>query len=103
MIVPAWGVVMAAEGYPGRYDKGHLISGLDCPYPDHVKVFQAGTELSDAGVLTAGGRVLCVCALGSNVTEAQHAAYQACKNIHWDGAFTRGDIGYRAVEREKFL
>jgi phosphoribosylamine--glycine ligase len=95
------GVVMAAGGYPGSYGKGHLISGLDNDFPDDVKVFQAGTALSDQGVVTSGGRVLCVCALGESVTEAQGEAYRACRQISWEGAFTRGDIGYRAVAREQ--
>jgi phosphoribosylamine--glycine ligase len=94
------GVVMAAGGYPGRYDKGHLIRGLDSGLPDHVKVFHAGTALGENGIVTSGGRVLCVCALGDDVTTAQGEAYRACRQIDWDGAFTRGDIGYRAVRRE---
>ena len=95
------GVVMAAQGYPANYQKGHRITGLDYAFPDHVKVFQAGTALSDEGIVTSGGRVLCVCALGASVSEAQAEAYHACGQIHWDGAFTRGDIGYREIEREK--
>lgn len=94
------GVVMAAEGYPGSYPKGQLIHGLDSDFPRHVKVFHAGTALSDNGVVTSGGRVLCVCALGDNVTEAQSEAYKACTEISWQGAFTRSDIGYRAIARE---
>ena len=95
------GVVMAAGGYPGSYPKGHPISGLDSNFPEHVKVFHAGTALSDGGVVTNGGRVLCVCALGGNVTEAQAEAYRACEAISWEGAFTRSDIGQKAVDREK--
>jgi phosphoribosylamine--glycine ligase len=95
------GVVMAAGGYPGDYSKGQLIRGLDRVFPEHVKVFHAGTALSDEGVVTSGGRVLCVCALGDTVTEAQTEAYRACRNISWDGAFTRNDIGYRAIAREE--
>jgi phosphoribosylamine--glycine ligase len=94
------GVVMAAGGYPGDYTKGHLIQGLDSAFPEHVKVFHAGTSLSEKGVVTSGGRVLCVCALGDTVTEAQIDAYRACREISWDGAFTRNDIGYRAIARE---
>jgi phosphoribosylamine--glycine ligase len=94
------GVVMAARGYPGSYEKGLPISGLDSDFPGHVKVFHAGTALSNEGVVTSGGRVLCVCALGENVTEAQSEAYRASKKIHWQGAFTRSDIGYRAIARE---
>jgi len=95
------GVVMAAGGYPGPYEKGLVIHGLDSAFPPHVKVFHAGTALSDQGVVTSGGRVLCVCALGDNVSEAQSDAYQACREISWDGAFTRNDIGYRAIAREQ--
>jgi phosphoribosylamine--glycine ligase len=95
------GVVMAADGYPGNYGKGQLISGLDSDFPSHVKVFQAGTARADEGTVTAGGRVLCVCALGASVSEAQAEAYRACRQIRWQGAFTRSDIGYRAIAREK--
>jgi phosphoribosylamine--glycine ligase len=95
------GVVMAAGGYPGHYEKGQVISGLDSGFPEAVKVFHAGTALADDAVLTAGGRVLCVCALGDTVGAAQAAAYEACGRIHWDGAYRRGDIGYRAIRRER--
>ncbi len=96
------GVVMAAEGYPGRYRKGEVISGLEgCNAPD-VKVFHAGTALDDAGqVVTTGGRVLCVCALGATVAAAQQTAYDACAHIGWPGSFHRHDIGYRAIARER--
>ena len=96
-------VVMAAEGYPGSYAQGFPISGLDSDFPQHVKVFQAGTALapSDLEIFTSGGRVLCVCALGETVAEAQREAYRACGQIVWEGAFTRSDIGYRAIEREQ--
>jgi len=96
-------VVMAAEGYPGSYAKGFPISGLDSDFPEHVKVFQAGTTLahSEVDIFTSGGRVLCVCALAETVAEAQHEAYRACGQIFWDGAFNRSDIGYRAIEREQ--
>ncbi|MCH8056340.1 MAG: phosphoribosylamine--glycine ligase [Proteobacteria bacterium] len=96
-------VVMAAEGYPGSYAKGFPISGLDSDFPQHVKVFQAGTVLaqSEVDICTSGGRVLCVCALGETVAEAQREAYRACGQIVWEGAFTRSDIGYRAIEREQ--
>ena len=97
---PALGVVMAAEGYPGSYQKGRPISGLDGSFPDHVKVFHAGTAFDgDGQVVTSGGRVLCVTALGKDVAEAQTEAYAACGRIHWDGAFCRMDIGHHALER----
>ena len=95
------GVVMAAAGYPGRYDKGQPIEGLDGDFPGHVKVFQAGTARRDGQLVTAGGRVLCVCALGDSAGIAQAEAYRACRQIHWNGAFYRRDIGYRAIERER--
>jgi phosphoribosylamine--glycine ligase len=98
---PALGVVMAAEGYPGSYDKGHVIDGLEGDFPAGVKVFHAGTRLVGEKVVTSGGRVLCVCALGDSVSEAQRQAYAACERISWDGAFCRRDIGYRAIHRER--
>lgn len=95
---PALGVVMAAGGYPGDYRKGDVISGLDVQEAD-CKVFQAGTALKEGAVVTDGGRVLCVTALGEDIAQAQKQAYVALKHIHWDDAFYRSDIGYRAVAR----
>lgn len=95
---PALGVVMAAGGYPGDYRKGDVISGLDVQEAD-CKVFQAGTALKEGAVVTDGGRVLCVTALGEDIAQAQKQAYAALKHIHWDDAFYRSDIGYRAVAR----
>lgn len=95
---PALGVVMAAGGYPGDYRKGDVISGLDVQEAD-CKVFQAGTALKEGAVVTDGGRVLCVTALGEDIAQAQKQAYAALKHIHWDDAFCRSDIGYRAVAR----
>jgi len=96
---PCLGVVLAAEGYPGSYRTGLAVLGADLPATD-VKVFHAGTRLEAGQVETSGGRVLCVCALGETVTEAQARAYKHIKRIHWDGVFFRHDIGYRAVARE---
>lgn len=98
---PALGVVMAAAGYPGNYPSGARIYGL--PEQDDVdrKVFHAGTALRDGAVVTAGGRVLCACALGKDVRDAQANAYALVKQIHWDGAHYRTDIGYRAVARKQ--
>jgi len=93
------GVVLAAGGYPGDYRKGDPISGLDRELPD-TKVFHAGTRAADGTVLTAGGRVLCVCALGDTVTDAQALAYERAGAIRWEGMHYRRDIGYRAVARE---
>lgn len=97
----AVGVVLAAGGYPDDYRKGDVITGLPTDDNREAKVFHAGTVLKDGEVLTAGGRVLCATALGANVTAAQQAAYQLVDQIHWDGVFSRRDIGYRAVAREK--
>ncbi len=96
---PALGVVMAAEGYPDSVRKGDVIEGLDGVDNDVVKVFHAGTALRDGQVVTAGGRVLCVCALGDDLRQARDRAYQAVGRIHWPGAFYRGDIGHRALNR----
>ena len=97
----AVGVVLAAGGYPDDYRKGDVISGLPQADNREAKVFHAGTKLEDDKVLTAGGRVLCATALGTNVTAAQQAAYQLVDQIHWDGVFSRRDIGYRAIAREQ--
>ncbi len=98
---PALGVVMAAGGYPGDYSKGHEISGLETAGSGNVHVFHAGTGLDNNRVVTTGGRVLCVCAIAESVGEAAAEAYSACEKIHWDGAFCRHDIGYRAIDREQ--
>ena len=98
---PTLGVVMAAGGYPDSYDKGDEIHGLDDADSDTVKVFHAGTSGADGKVLTSGGRVLCVSALGDSVADAQKHAYQGVARISWRGAYHRTDIGYRAVAREQ--
>jgi phosphoribosylamine--glycine ligase len=95
------GVVLAAGGYPGRYHKGDVISGLPEQASETSKVFHAGTKLQDGKVVTAGGRVLCAVALGDSVSEAQQRAYELTRQIQWDGVYYRTDIGYRAVEREQ--
>jgi len=102
----AVGVVLAADGYPGSYSKGHVISGLTTFEPDgpdnaDLHVFHAGTALKNDEVVTSGGRVLCVCALANSVKEAAAAAYSGCAQIHWDGVFYRHDIGHRAIQREQ--
>lgn len=96
----ALGVVMAAGGYPGSYGKGDEISGLESDL-DGTKVFHAGTTLNGTSVVTCGGRVLCVCGLGSTVAEAQTLAYERLGQITWNGVQFRRDIGYRAIAREK--
>jgi phosphoribosylamine--glycine ligase len=98
---PALGVVMAASPYPDTPRTGDEIHGLDAPLPTHSKVFHAGTVLDGDAVRTAGGRVLCACALGGSVAEAQQRAYAAVATIHWDGEFHRKDIGWRAIARER--
>ena len=96
----ALGVVMAAGGYPGTYQKGDVISGLPLqPQPD-CKVFHAGTALEHGAVVTNGGRVLCVTALGATVGAAQQRAYELVKKIRWRGVQYRTDIGHRAIARE---
>jgi len=104
-IEPEWdertalAVVMAAGGYPGSYAKGHPITGLDGDFPEDVKVFHAGTALDDSGrVVTSGGRVLALCALGEDVRQAQGRAYQWIAQIGFQDAFYRSDIGFRAIK-----
>ncbi|MCE0802873.1 phosphoribosylamine--glycine ligase [Buttiauxella sp. A2-C1_F] len=98
---PSLGVVMAAGGYPADYRNGDVIHGLPLEEVADGKVFHAGTKLrEDDMVVTNGGRVLCVTALGDTVAQAQQRAYELMKDIHWDGSFSRSDIGYRAIERE---
>jgi phosphoribosylamine--glycine ligase len=96
---PALGVVMAAQGYPGSYRKKDAIHGLDGAAGRDLKVFHAGTALESSKVLTTGGRVLCVCALGDDVAAAQRRAYEGVAKIRWDGVQYRKDIGYRAIAR----
>lgn len=94
------GIVLAAGGYPGSYNKGDAITGLPKTETDGEKVFHAGTRMQGDQVVTNGGRVLCATALGSSVTEAQKNAYALAARISWDGAFYRNDIAYRAIARE---
>ncbi len=98
---PSLGVVMAAEGYPGKPRTGDAINSMDAPDVADTKVFHAGTRLEGGQVVTAGGRVLCVCALGDTVAEAQSRAYAEVAGISWHGEFHRHDIGWRAIERER--
>jgi phosphoribosylamine--glycine ligase len=98
---PSLGVVIAAGGYPADYRNGDVIHGLPLEEVADGKVFHAGTKLrEDDRVVTNGGRVLCVTALGDTVAQAQQRAYELMKDIHWEGSFSRSDIGYRAIERE---
>jgi len=93
----ALGVVVAAAGYPLQPRQGDTISGLPQDSLDTM-VFHAGTTAKDGHVLTSGGRVLCVTALGDSVRQAQHAAYQAASTIAFEGMQMRRDIGFRAIK-----
>lgn len=97
---PSLGVVMAAEGYPDAPRTGDPINSFDAPDVDDTKVFHAGSRLEGGQVVTAGGRVLCVCALGDSVADAQRKAYAEVAGISWRGEFHRHDIGWRAIARE---
>jgi phosphoribosylamine--glycine ligase len=98
---PSLGVVMASKPYPETPVTGEAITGLGA-VPASAKVFHAGTALdADGQVVTAGGRVLCVAALGETVSDAQRAAYAGVDAIAWPHAFHRHDIGWRAIERER--
>jgi phosphoribosylamine--glycine ligase len=94
----ALGVVLAAHGYPEEPRKGDAISGLPAPQPD-CRVFHAGTRLDGKTLVTSGGRVLCVTALGDSVRIARTRAYEALERIRFDGAQYRRDIGNRALKK----
>ncbi|WP_337024791.1 MULTISPECIES: phosphoribosylamine--glycine ligase [unclassified Pantoea] len=97
---PSLGVVLAAGGYPADYNTGDQIHGLPLEEVPGGKVFHAGTTMKDDVVVTNGGRVLCVTALGEDVAAAQKNAYALAKHISWEGSFCRKDIGYRAINRK---
>lgn len=94
------GVVLAAGGYPEDYAKGDSISGLPTDSSLDAKIFHAGTVEKEGQIVTAGGRVLCACALGNSVADAQTNAYKLVDQIQWESVYFRTDIGYRAVDRE---
>tara|TARA_B100001996_G_scaffold350038_1_gene309145 strand:- start:355 stop:1638 length:1284 start_codon:yes stop_codon:yes gene_type:complete len=96
----AVGVVSASDGYPASASKGDIIEGLNSIFPEHIKIFHAGTSMADGNIVTAGGRVLCATALGDTVSQAKQKAYDAINEINYDGMFFRNDIGYRAIQRE---
>jgi phosphoribosylamine--glycine ligase len=97
----ALGVVLAAGGYPGRYGKGDVIEGLEQAEATGCKVFHAGTAEDGGQIVTAGGRVLCVTALGDTVAGARSVAYAGVERIRWRDMHYRRDIGHRAVARER--
>lgn len=97
---PSLGVVLAAGGYPGKVRTGDVIEGADVAFGPDVKVFHAGTAMNEQGAaVSAGGRVLTVCALGTDLAEARAQAYAAIGRIGLTGAFYRNDIAYRALRR----
>lgn len=93
----ALGVVLAAGGYPGDYRKGDVITGLPKSELGDRKVFHAGTQLQGNTIVTSGGRVLCACALGETIKDAQDNAYALTAEIQWDGIYYRTDIGFKAI------
>jgi phosphoribosylamine--glycine ligase len=97
---PAMAVVVAADGYPDSYEKGMKITGIEAVDDKFTKVFHAGTAERDGEIVTSGGRVLCVTALGDDIAQAQQKAYRGVDQIHWQGAFHRRDIGWRAIARD---
>ncbi len=95
---PALGVVLAAGGYPDSYAKGQVISGLPNNETSDCKVFHAGTAQITDDVVTNGGRVLCACALGDSIKDAQTKAYELANQISWNGIYYRTDIGFKAIK-----
>ncbi len=98
---PALGVVMAAGGYPDAYEKGAVITGLSTQQDEGSKVFHAGTSFSGSDIVTSGGRVLCACALGDDIQDAQHKAYRLANSIHWNNVYYRTDIGFKAIKNQQ--
>ena len=97
---PSLGVVLAAGGYPGKVRAGDVIEGANADFGADVKVFHAGTALAgDGSAVTAGGRVLTVCAVGNDLVAARAAAYAAAEKVRFEGAFYRRDIAHRALAR----
>ena len=100
----ALGVVLAAANYPDTPRKGDVITGLPnsqlAKSMEDAHVFHAGTTMHDGKVITNGGRVLCVTALGTMVKMAQKCAYELADTIHFDGCQMRRDIGWRAIGRK---
>jgi len=97
---PALGVVLAAAGYPDAPKKGDIITGVP-KATEEFRVFHAGTALKDGSIVTSGGRVLCVTALGDSIRMAQRLAYEVVKGIRFEGMQYRRDIGHRAEKRHQ--
>lgn len=94
-------VVAASGGYPGKYEKGKVITGLkEVKKMEDVVVFHAGTTYQDSEIVTSGGRVLGVTALGVDIKDARDRAYSAIEKIHFEGMYHRKDIAHRAIERQ---
>lgn len=93
-------VVMASGGYPGAYRTGYPIWGLEEEYPEDIIIFHSGTGWKDGKITTAGGRVLSVTALGSDIGRAQQRAYQAVQRIKFEGCQYRSDIAHRALRKK---
>jgi phosphoribosylamine--glycine ligase len=98
---PAVGAVLAAQGYPGSYRKGDVITGLRDLGDADTRIFHAGTVADGGAVVTGGGRVACVCALGGTVGEAQGRVYERVSRVRFEGMHYRRDIGGRAIARER--
>ena len=105
-VKPVWsdkwsiGVVMASKGYPGKYEKGKVITGIEEAEKDpDVVVFHSGTTLKDGQLVTNGGRVLTVTAIGNTLKEAKEKVYKAIEKIHFEGAHYRKDIGDKGIKR----
>ena len=97
----ALGVVMAAGGYPIKYESGKKISGLDRADSENIKIFHAGTTTKNKDIVTNGGRVLCVVGKGGSTHDANIIAYSMVNKIEWQNEYHRDDIGYRAISRER--
>ncbi|TRX00726.1 phosphoribosylamine--glycine ligase [Candidatus Methylobacter oryzae] len=94
----ALGVVLASGGYPDASETGKVISGLPVQAFEDRKVFHAATKQAGDDLVTAGGRVLCACALGHDIKEAQSKAYELVNSIRWDNVYYRTDIGFKAIK-----
>jgi phosphoribosylamine---glycine ligase len=91
-------VVMASGGYPDKYEVGKPISGLETAASESVQIFHAGTRRENGGIVTSGGRVLAVTALGETMAAARTRAYEAVAKIHFEGCHFRRDIALSAAD-----